>query len=306
MRRITAGTIARRCGSYHCDVHEPSEPTLDPRLTVQSLGSGSSGNAYIVKTATTVVLVDCGVGIRQIAAALTVHGIDVSQVGAVVVSHEHSDHVRALDSVRRRHLPVLTTSGSARALKLGPGDYVRLTPSEGAAVGDVVIAAIAVSHDAAEPCGVTIKTPNGTVSILTDMGCPNEAVIRAAGLADLLVIEANHDVDMLRLGPYPPHLKRRVSSDVGHLSNRQTGEILTDALLDPSRGPETIWLAHLSATNNRPATALETVHRIAGARLKGRGIEVLPRLTAGPVWSPSATRATQLHLFDAGVPPGRG
>lgn len=268
-----------------------------PRLSVQSLGSGSSGNAYIVTTASTVLLVDCGVGIRQIVAALALRGVGIDSLDAVIISHEHSDHVRALDSIRRRRLPVLTTGGTAGALKLDAGSHLRLTGDKVDTVGDVVITTIATSHDAAEPCGVTISTPDGVVSILTDMGCANEAVIRACGVSDLLVIEANHDVDMLRLGPYPAQLKRRVGSDLGHLSNHQTGQLLADALGDPSRGPESIWLAHLSATNNRPSVALETVRRIVGPKLRGRIVVALPRLTVGPVWMPARTRATQLGLF---------
>ena len=279
------------------DDQRPSR--LAPLLTVQSLGSGSSGNAYIVTTATTVLLVDCGVGVRQIAAALATRGLNLGRVDAVIVSHEHSDHIRALDSIRRRRLPVMTTSGTAGALKLGTGDHLRLTGGGVELVRDVIITGVATSHDAAEPCGVTISTPGGVVSILTDMGCPNDAVVRACEVSDLLVIEANHDVDMLRLGPYPPHLKRRVGSDVGHLSNRQTGELLADALRHHGRGPASIWLAHLSATNNRPAVALETVRRIAVPKLRGRTVETLPRLSTGPVWTPTQTRATQLGLFRA-------
>lgn len=278
------------------DTPRPSEPRR--QLTVQSIGSGSSGNAYIVKTRTTVILVDCGVGIRQITAALALHGVDVAHIDAVVISHEHSDHVRALDSVRRRGLSIVTTGGTANALSIGVGDHLCLAPGSANVIGDVVLTALATSHDAAEPFGVTIVAPGGVVSILTDMGCPNEAVVSACGASDLLVIEANHDVDMLRLGAYPIHLKRRVGSDLGHLSNRQTGEILADALTKPSGGPETIWLAHLSATNNRPAVALETVRRVAGERLRGRALEALPRLSAGPVWTPTGTRATQLDLFN--------
>jgi len=227
--------------------------------------------------------------------------VELTRLDAVVISHEHSDHVRALDSVRRRRLPVMTTGGTARMLKLDDGDYRRLTPGRPNVIGDVVLTAHATSHDATEPFGVTIIAPGGVVSILTDMGCANDAVVSACGTSDLLVIEANHDVDMLRLGPYPVHLKRRVGGDLGHLSNRQTGEILSDALTRPTRGPETIWLAHLSAANNRPAVALETVRHIAGERLRGRTLYVLPRLCAGPIWTPTRTTATQLDLFDDGT-----
>lgn len=294
---ITARPVVERTGSYHCGVEDRRERDAAPRLTVQSLGSGSSGNAYLVKTAAAVVLVDCGFGIRRIATALAAHDVDIGRVDAVVVSHEHSDHVRALDSVRRRRLPLVMTGGTAAALRLGAADHLPLSTDRAAPVGDAVVAAVATSHDAAEPCGVSISTPGGVVSILTDLGCPNDAVVRACAAADLLVIEANHDADMLRLGPYPAPLKRRVGSDLGHLSNRQTGELLADALTDAGRGPDAIWLAHLSATNNRPAVALETVRRIAASRLRGRKLEALPRLSAGPVWSPSTSRATQLDLF---------
>lgn len=289
--------MGERIGSYHSRVESHRKIEYDRSLTVQSLGSGSSGNAYVVRTASTVILVDCGFGIRRIASVLAAHGVDVDRIDAVVVSHEHSDHVRAVDSFRRRRLPLLMTSGTATALELGAADHVRLAPTGGSAVGDAVVAVVSTSHDAAEPCGVSIHTPGGTVSILTDMGCPNEAVVHACASSDLLVVEANHDVDMLRLGPYPSHLKRRVGSDLGHLSNRQTGELLADALTDSGRGPRTIWLAHLSATNNRPSLAVDTVRRIAATRLRGRTVEALPRLSPGPVWTPIGPRPRQLDLF---------
>ena len=286
----------RRGGSYHCEVNPQPESRADVALTVQSLGSGSSGNAYIVRTATTSLLVDCGVGIRRVASAASALGLVADRFDAVLVSHEHSDHIRSLDSVRRRKLPLLMTAGTGTAVKLRPEDY-RALETGAVTVGDVTITAIATSHDAAEPCGFVIAAAGGVVAILTDMGCPNDAVAEACGRSHLLVIEANHDVDMLRLGPYPAHLKRRVGSAFGHLSNRQTGELLADALAVPERGPDTIWLAHLSATNNRPSLALETVRRIAGERLRSRTIDVLPRLSVGPVWSPGPSRATQLDLF---------
>ena len=289
--------MGERVGSYHSDVESHRQPKHVQSLTVQSLGSGSSGNAYVVRTASTVILVDCGFGIRRIASVLSTHGLNLDRLDAVVVSHEHSDHVRAVDSLRRRRLPLLMTGGTATALELRATDHVRLTPTGGRVVGDALVTVVTTSHDAAEPCGVSIVTPGGTVSILTDMGCPNEAVVRACAASDLLVVEANHDVDMLRLGPYPSHLKRRVGSDVGHLSNRQTGELLADALTDAGGGPQTIWLAHLSATNNRPSLAVETVRRIAASRLRGRTVEALPRLSPGPVWTPMGPRPRQLNLF---------
>lgn len=305
MKLVTARPVGERCGSYHWLVEDQQRTAPTPTLTVQSLGSGSSGNAYIVKTSTTAILVDCGVGFRQVTAALTRHGVAVDNIDVVVVTHEHSDHIRCLASVRRRRLPLLTTTGTARAMRLGAEEFLGLAPDHLTAVGDTVIASIMTSHDAAEPCGVTIWTPGGVVSILTDMGCPNDAIVQACGRSDLLVIEANHDVDMLRFGPYPAHLKRRVASDVGHLSNRQTGELLADALAERDRGPVSIWLAHLSATNNRPSLALETVRRIAGSKLHGRDLAVLPRLAAGPAWTPPAARITQLGMFDDLEPIGR-
>ena len=258
-------------------------------LTVTSLGSGSSGNAILVQTAKATLLVDCGVGVRRLQRALTTLGLTIGDIDAILISHEHSDHVHELPSFIRRSTPVLSTRGSARAAKVPTQLWEETRGERPVQLADVEIVAIPVCHDAAEPCGFLIRSRAGSVTVLTDLGCPAPAALDAIAESRLVVLEANHDEAMLRRGPYPERLRRRILSDSGHLSNSDCAELLARAVRG-SAHPPTVWLAHLSETNNRPQLAKQTVQR----RLSRAGLQLdlhaLPRREINEPWSPETAR----------------
>lgn len=265
-------------------------------LEVVSVGSGSCGNALLLRTAETTLLVDCGVGIRRLNGVLASCGLHSGAIDALLISHEHIDHSR--ERHRFATLPVLATRGTAAALAPALTNWMETRYGRPVSIGDAEIVAIPVSHDAAEPSGFLIRTPAGAVSVLTDLGSSSGAAIEAISESRLIVLEANHDESMVRAGSYPAHLQRRILSPNGHLSNRQCGEMLLAALKGPAKNP-TIWLAHLSASNNTPVLARRTVvSRLAseGLRLE---IATLPRREASGRWTPDTQSkgATQL-AFD--------
>ena len=252
-------------------------------VSVRNLGSGSSGNALLVDAGDTVVAIDCGVGPQALLAGLQASGRRAEQLDAVLLTHEHVDHVRSLPQVSRWGVPVVATSGTARATASVARSYEEIRRSRPMQVGSLEITAIDVSHDAAEPCGFHLRAAGVSVTILTDLGSANGDLVEYLGAADLIVIEANHDEAMLRSGPYPAHLKRRVLSATGHLSNADCGRLLAAALAGDQRA-RTIWLAHLSRTNNRPILARQTVERALAAH--GVAQPVVPLLRHGheQVW----------------------
>jgi len=253
-------------------------------VTVQSLGSGSSGNAFLITTPETTLLLDCGVGIRMLTRALRERNLRVDDLGAVLVTHEHSDHIRSLACVTGKDVPVVSTAGTRRRANIPPPQWEQIGPGRPLQVGSLTVWAITVSHDAAEPCGYLIEAAGTRVSIFTDLGCWHERLADPIRASDLVVLESNHDHDMLWRGPYPAHLKRRVASAVGHLSNAECASSLAATLRGSSHAPE-IWLAHLSETNNDPVVAQqETELGLTGAGLS-LAVTPLPRRSAGPVWS---------------------
>lgn len=264
-------------------------------LEVTSFGSGSSGNALLVRTPGAVLLVDCGVGARQLSKGLGPYGLSFSDIDAVLVSHEHVDHIRELPRFIRTGTVVLSSEGTAAAARVPSRTWHEVSAERPACVGDVEIAAIPVAHDAVEPCGFLIRSAGGTLTVLTDLGSPSPSAAEAIQESNLVVLEANHDEAMVRSGPYPPHLQRRILSDTGHLSNRACGELLVAALRHTRQLP-TIWLAHLSATNNRPHLAKQTVER----RLAQSGLRLdlyaLPRRDVSDVWRPETARVGMAQL----------
>jgi phosphoribosyl 1,2-cyclic phosphodiesterase len=244
------------------------------------------------------ILIDCGLGPRALATALRSRNTHLARLDGVLLTHEHDDHVRGLAAVSASGPPVYATAGTASALGLPADRCRRLSYEEPTEIAGLSVSTIATSHDAAEPCGFSVTDGKIRVTLLTDLGETDDACVKHIAESQLIVIEANHDVPMLRSGPYPDHLKRRVLSARGHLSNADCGAFLSRCLSTASCA-RTIWLAHLSATNNRPAVAVRTVER-ALAQLRHRHhIVALPRREAGPLWQPSATIGiSQLGMFD--------
>jgi phosphoribosyl 1,2-cyclic phosphodiesterase len=253
------------------------------------LGSGSSGNALLIRTKETTLLIDCGVGIRRLTSSLGALRLGLADIDAVLISHEHSDHIRELPRFIAASKYVISTRGTALASRMSPqarGEHLDIRPIR---FNDIEIVAIPVTHDAAEPCGFLVRSGAGSVTALTDLGSPSGAAAEAIAESQLVVLEANHDEALLKRGPYPPHLQRRILSSTGHLSNVDCGELLATALRG-SRHLPTVWLAHLSETNNRPHLARQTVAR----RLERCGlaldIQALPRRSASETWSPDKAR----------------
>lgn len=241
-------------------------------LTIHSLASGSSANALLLRHNGVSLLIDCGLPIRRFQSSLHALGLTVRDIDYVFVTHEHSDHIRALPQLRRAGSTVMTSRGTAGSLKLGPTEYSAVAAGLTYDIAGFVLRPCAASHDSAEPLSLSIEVDGMVISVMTDMGQVSEAQIDALAASSLIVLEANHDVDMLRTGPYPPHLKRRVLSQDGHLSNVDAGKALRSAMARSSLDP-LIWLAHLSETNNRPATASTTVRQ----HIPGANVRVLPR-----------------------------
>lgn len=253
-------------------------------LTVRNLGSGSSGNALLVDADGTALLVDCGIGARALTAGLRAADRPLSTIDAVLLTHEHADHVRALPQVARAKLPIVATGGTALAAELAR-DRREVAPcGRPIAIGALTVTPLAVSHDAAEPCAFHIESPSGSLLVATDLGRPAEGWQDRLAACDLIVIEANHDEAMLRSGPYPAHLKRRVLSERGHLSNAACGAFLAAALHATTHRSPTIWLAHLSATNNRPTLAQATVGRLLAERHLALPVLPLPRHGGNAHW----------------------
>jgi phosphoribosyl 1,2-cyclic phosphodiesterase len=261
------------------------------------LGSGSSGNAVVIQTGQTAVLVDAGFGIRALASRLRQVGVAPTSIGAILLTHEHSDHACGARAFARLHgIPLVSDPHTIKAVLAHPelgGAAVSTKPVERVeiAVGtsihlhDLEVRSFAISHDAVAPCGFRLSTGAWSVVVVTDTGEARAPMIEAMRGANLLVIEANHDKERLLRGPYPYHLKRRILSPTGHLSNEQTSQALASILDD---GPRWVWLAHLSRTNNTPDLARTSVREHLVSRGFGHvRLQVAPP-GVGPVWDSAA------------------
>lgn len=228
-------------------------------LSVCVLGSGSRGNALFVSDGRTSLLVDAGLSARETVRRLAARGLALEDIQALLLTHEHTDHTRGVERlVRRRRLPVYLTVGTrnaAPALRDLP-EVFPIACGRPLRIGTLTVEPFSVPHDAREPAGFAIAATAGRVGIATDLGCATDEVREHLRGCRLLVLEANHDPDMLRAGPYPPLLKRRIAGGRGHLANGDTGRLLAALIHD---GLEQVILAHLSQTNNTPARALAAI-----------------------------------------------
>lgn len=249
-------------------------------LSVCILGSGSRGNAIYVSDGATAILIDAGFSAREIDRRMRQRGLDPAGLDAILVTHEHTDHVRGIERLVRRHrLPVYLTDGTrqeAAALQELPEIHPVACGRE-FRINTLAVRPFSISHDARDPAGFTIGANGSRIGIATDLGLVTELVREHLRGCRLLIVEANHDPDLLMSGPYPWFLKQRIRGRTGHLSNQESGCLLAD-ILHP--GLEHVVLSHLSETNNRPEKALAEV----SARLSGASV----RLTAASQSIPSA------------------
>ena len=235
-----------------------------------SLGSGSRGNATLVEAGHTRLLVDCGYGLRELEHRLDALGLCAEALSAVLVTHEHADHVRGVGPLARRYgIPVWTSSGTARAAALGDLPSLQAFASHGGAfrIGEVDVEPFAVPHDAREPCQFVFAAGERRLGVLTDAGRITPHIVASLRGVDALVLECNHDSDMLARGPYPPALRARVGGPLGHLSNAQAADLLQH--VDHARLAHLV-AGHLSEKNNHPelaAVALLAVSPALEARL---------------------------------------
>lgn len=253
-------------------------------MRVVSLGSGSSGNGFLLDTGDVALLVDCGVGVRVVQAALRDFDAEDRLVG-IVVSHEHVDHVRSIESIARRtDSPIITTRGTYQAIR-SERPFTQRSAGQRIVDAGVEIEFISVSHDAVEPCGFVASYDGLRVALFTDLGYVSEPVLEAMSAADIIVLESNFDRRMLRFGPYPARLKRRIESPTGHLSNDDCATALVAAVSDRTRA---VWLAHLSDKNNSAETALLGAREAISLAGLSTPVGVLARYERTEVTAPPA------------------
>ncbi|MBN2432866.1 MAG: MBL fold metallo-hydrolase [Acidobacteria bacterium] len=224
-------------------------------LRICVMGSGSGGNATYVGSEKTHLLIDFGLSTRRVAESLLQIGVHTDDIQGVVISHEHTDHVKGLTTFTRRFCaPIFLSRPTLEALTGVTINGSREIIEVGMAfrIGDLDILPFPVSHDAADPAGFLIRHQGMQVAHVTDLGCITEAIRYRVQGSDVLIIESNHDEEMLKIGPYPWPLKQRVLSRLGHLSNRDLAAYLQNDFDGRAR---TIVLAHLSQKNNHPELA---------------------------------------------------
>jgi phosphoribosyl 1,2-cyclic phosphodiesterase len=224
-------------------------------LRVCLLASGSKGNAVYVESRESSLLIDAGLSARELKSRLALLGRDGESLDGLLVTHEHSDHCRGLGPLARScRLPVFVQTETRQALP-NPGRLDDLREFDGAEAftwRDLQIDPFPLTHDAVAPVGYTINTAEGKIGIATDLGIATRLVFERLKGCRVLILESNHDEEMLRDGPYPWHLKQRIRSNHGHLSNTASAHLLQSLLWD---GLEAVFLAHLSETNNHPGLA---------------------------------------------------
>lgn len=229
-------------------------------MRIVTFASGSSGNCALISERGTHLLIDAGISMRRISCCLKDFGITPGQLSGVLITHEHSDHICGLGTMLKKYdMPLYAPRAAAEYLKwnvAGAADVLRvIVPGETVEVGNVSVTPFRTMHDTPESVGYRIEG-DSAVGFCTDLGCVTDEVRTALTGVDAAVIEANHDEDMLRYGPYPAQLKRRILSDHGHLSNECSGGL---AVFLAEHGTKYIVLGHLSRENNTPLKAHSTV-----------------------------------------------
>lgn len=229
-------------------------------LRFAMLGSGSRGNGTLVEAGGTRVLVDCGFALRDTEARLERLGVEAAALDAILVTHEHGDHLGGVARLARRYgIPVWMTYGTYAAWNDPVVPVVhQMNPHQGFMIGALEVLPYPVPHDAREPCQYVFRHAGRRLGVLSDAGHVTAHMRQMLGGCDALLLECNHDRAMLSGGPYPDSLKRRVGGIRGHLANEQSGELLRG--IDRSRLQHLV-LTHLSETNNTPARALQAVEQ---------------------------------------------
>jgi phosphoribosyl 1,2-cyclic phosphodiesterase len=262
-------------------------------VEVLVLATGSSGNATLIRSGETAVLVDAGISRAAIRARLEQLGSSLEEVRAVFVTHEHSDHVGGLSVLSRRHpCPVWATAGTWSALPVRCDSGGELQSGRELEVGGLRVLPVATCHDSREPVALVVDDGRHRVGLCTDTGILTPLLLQRLAGCHLLLLEANHDADLLRNGPYPWHLKQRIASRHGHLANHQSEEGLA-RLRWP--GLAAVVGLHLSEENNRADLARAAIERGVGDSVRAEALtrHEMARLVLG---------ADSLELTRAPVP----
>lgn len=251
--------------------------------TLHTLASGSSGNALTISCETVRLLVDAGISCRRITAGLKELGDAPADLTAILITHTHADHISGLQTLlKHTACPILASERTCRELAYRCADLEnRLAPlplCRPQTLGGVAVTAFPLSHDAPGACGFRLDTADGAVGILTDTGYVTDEAAEILPGVDLAVLEANHDVETLRSGPYPFYLKRRILGEQGHLSNEDAAHF---AVALAEAGASELILAHLSRENNTPAMALRAVETALSAAGLTPALSAAPRETLG-------------------------
>lgn len=267
--------------------------------------SGSSGNATYIAAGSERILVDCGVSGKQVTAALEAIDVAADTLSALFITHAHNDHLRGVGVLSRRyHLPIYASCGTWK--EIGRWNALGEIAPENIHVFDscrsqidtpfmaIQVTCFPLPHDTPDPVGYRFSLGGKTVVVATDIGYITPEIKDAAGYADIILLESNHDLDMLKNGSYPWHLKRRILSNYGHLSNEAAGIFAVELA---KNGTRRIYLGHLSQENNRPQLALETVAaRLSRSKIDPeRDVELLVARRDAPSeptrWQIDETRA---------------
>ena len=241
-------------------------------VCVSVLASGSRGNSAVIESSRARLLVDAGVSCRETFKRLKLGGLEPRSLSAILITHEHSDHVYGLATLAKKlDIPVFMTGGThqawARSLRDDSGQLPTLAKLEIFSAGrqfqiaDITVMPFTIPHDAADPVGFTFHAEGAKIAFATDLGYMPASVRDHLRRCDVLILESNHDVEMLRVGPYPWSVNQRVMSRVGHLSNDALAQFFAE---DYDGGASHIVLAHLSEQNNHPEVARRTAEQALG------------------------------------------
>lgn len=245
------------------------------------LGSGSSGNCYCLWTENSGIIIDAGIGFRTTKRHLTTNGVDVRLFRAVFVTHDHADHIKSVGKLATElGLPIYATEkvheGIARnycvSPKLSTEQQFFVEKDKTLRLGDFAITPFEVPHDSNDCVGYCVEAEGIRFTLITDVGHVTERIKSEVSEANFLVLESNHDHEMLMAGPYPAYLKGRISGPNGHLSNKEAAELLANSSTPKLKR---VWLCHLSEENNHPVLAAKTVDSVL------RSYGILPNVDFG-------------------------
>lgn len=235
------------------------------QLEFCTIASGSSGNCAYVGTKHTKLLIDAGISGKKIEQGLAELKLEGSQIDGLLITHEHTDHIKGAGIFSRRFdVPIYATADTWAAMsdsigKIAPGNKRILYADEICPINDICVKPFAIPHDAAEPVGYSLFTGEKKITFATDIGHVTDTLKEQMQDSDILLLESNHDIEMLKNGRYPYHLKQRILGQKGHLSNHAAGELLAEVLTGKMKY---VFLGHLSDENNTPHLAYETVEQI--------------------------------------------